>query len=83
MYILVCYNNFENTRINGLVYFDDIKDIISFTNGVIKYSDTKTKKRYYRTYKSLFKIVRVRKDHLIKYFSGLFFEYNKLLCDLV
>lgn len=74
MFILVCYNNLENTKINGLIYFDYLKDIIKFSNGIIKYSDTKKKKRYYKTYKSFFKIIKVRKDHLIKYFSGSFFE---------
>lgn len=74
MYICIVYNDLDQHRINGLIYFNKIKDVIHYTNGIIKYSDVKEKQRCYKTYKSLFKFIKVRTDHCIQYFSDNFYS---------
>ncbi len=58
MYMLIIYNNPITKRINALYKFDNIKDIIDWSGGIINYSDAVRKNRKYRTYKSYFKIVK-------------------------
>jgi hypothetical protein len=58
MYMLIIYNNPITKRINALYKFDNIKDIIIWSGGIINYSDANKKDRKYRTYKSYFKVVK-------------------------
>ena len=77
MYIVICYDSiFDDGKIIGLIYFSKIKHIINYTKGVIKYADLKPKHddKKYRTYKNFFKIIRVRNDDVIKYFTGSFYK---------
>lgn len=74
MYICIVFNDLEQKRINGLIYFMKIKDIIEYTNKLIKYSDIKQKHKCYRTYKSFFKFQKVRTDHVIQYFCDDYYK---------
>ena len=58
MYYLVVYNNLEQTEISAIIRFKTIKSIIQFTNGIINYSDVDRVSRKYKTFKSLFKVIR-------------------------
>jgi len=58
MYYLVVFNNLEQTEISAIIRFKTIKSIISFTNGIINYSDVDRVSRKYKTFKSLFKVIR-------------------------
>jgi len=73
MYICIVFNDLEQTRINGLIYFTKIKDIIKYSNNLLKYSDIKERQKCYKTYKSFFKFHKVRADHAIKYFCDDFY----------
>jgi hypothetical protein len=58
MYYLVVFNDLEQTEISAIIRFKTIKSIISFTNGIINYSDVDRVGRKYKTFKSLFKVIR-------------------------
>jgi hypothetical protein len=58
MYILIIYNDKENTLINSICLFSSIKDIITYTNGLLKYQDIK-KNRKYKTFKSFFHVYNI------------------------
>jgi len=58
MYYLVVFNNLEQTEISAIIRFKTIKSIIQFTNGIINYSDVDRVSRKYKTFKSLFKVIR-------------------------
>ncbi len=62
------YLDFENSLINGIALFDKIKDIIQWSQGILKYNDVQKKNRLYRTYKSFFKIHEVSRRDERKYF---------------
>ena len=53
MYILIIYLDINKKVIRSIILFDKIKDIIEYTDGLIKYNDI-GKKQKYRTYKSFF-----------------------------
>tara|TARA_R110002020_G_scaffold432904_1_gene643001 strand:- start:262 stop:441 length:180 start_codon:yes stop_codon:yes gene_type:complete len=58
MYYLVVFNDLNQTEISAIIRFKTIKSIISFTNGIINYSDVDRVGRKYKTFKSLFKVIR-------------------------
>ncbi len=68
MYAVIVFDDFNNTVINSLCLFDSIKDMITWSRGLIKYSDTKKSYRKYRTYKSFFRILEIDKRDEYKYF---------------
>ena len=69
MYILLIFHDIEATKLNSMVKFDTIKDIITWSKGIIKYSDVNKKVRCYKTAKSFFRILFVSKSDEQKYFS--------------
>jgi len=63
MYLLIVFNDLEQQDILFLGYFEKIKDIIAYTGGVVRYTDSVsvcpeaiTK---HKTLKKLFKIVKL------------------------
>jgi len=60
MYILLIYADPNKECLVFYGYFDKIKDIIQYTNGVLRYSDIKNKRRCYITYKSFFYVVKYK-----------------------
>ena len=65
MYLLVVYNDFEKKEICFIGEFLYIKDITTFTNGYIKYADRRKSKKCYKTYKSLFSIIKTNKSLIV------------------
>lgn len=61
MYILLVFNDYDEKDLIYVGLFNFIKDILEYTNNVIKYSDVVHKQRCYKTYKSLFKILKISK----------------------
>lgn len=61
MYMVMIYNEYECNKLNSVCFFDTIKDIIKWSNGLLKYNDVSKTSRIYRTYKSFFKIIEVHK----------------------
>lgn len=78
MYILLIFNDIEATKLNSMVKFDTIKDIITWSKGIIKYSDVNKKVRIYKTAKSFFRIL-----HISKYEEEKFFKYKKIDLRLI
>lgn len=76
MYVVFIYHDYENTTLNSLCLFDRIKDILVFSNGLLKYNDVGKTKRIYKTYKCFFKIIEVDRYDEIKYFKR-FKKWNK------
>ena len=58
MYYLLVYNDYNHESLIFVGSFIFIKDITKFTNGLIRYCDRREKLNCYKTYKSLFKIVK-------------------------
>ena len=59
MYILIIYLDINKKFIRSIILFDKIKDIIEYTDGLIKYNDIGKKQQKYRTYKSFFEVIHV------------------------
>lgn len=78
MYILLIFNDIEATKLNSMVKFETIKDIITWSKGIIKYSDVNKKVRIYKTAKSFFRILYISKYEEYKYF-----KYKKIDLRLI
>ncbi len=78
MYILLIFHDIEATKLNSIVKFNTIKDIIKWSDGIIKYSDVNKKVRCYKTAKSFFRILFVSKSDEQKYF-----KYKKIDLRLI
>ena len=69
MYILMVFNDYDEEELIYVGFFNLIKDILEYTNHIIKYSDVPHKQRCYKTYKSLFKIIKISNAEQKLYFS--------------
>ena len=69
MYILMVFNDYDEEELIYVGFFNLIKDILEYTNHIIKYSDVSQKQRCYKTYKSLFKILKISNAEQKLYFS--------------
>ena len=78
MYILLIFHDIEATKLNSMVKFSTIKDIIKWSKGIIKYSDVGKKVRVYKTAKSFFRILFVSKSDEEKYFKYKFRDLRLL-----
>lgn len=72
MYILLIFHDIEATKLNSMVKFSTIKDIIKWSGNILKYSDVNRKVRCYRTVKSFFRIIYVSREDEEKYFKYKF-----------
>lgn len=69
MYLLVVYGDLEQKSIIYFGKFGRIKDIFSFCNDKLFYVDVNFKKeRCYKTFKSLFRIIKLTQYEKMKYF---------------
>jgi len=78
MYILLIFHDIEATKLNSMVKFDTIKDIITWSKGIIKYSDVNKKVRIYKTAKSFFRILYISKSE-----EETYFKYKKIDLRLI
>lgn len=69
MYAVFVYHDYEQNILNSICLFDKIKDILTWSNGLLKYNDVSKTKRIYKTYKCFFKIIEVGKYDEMKYFK--------------
>jgi len=67
LFILLVFKEPEQRNIIYLGLFDKIMDILEHTDNLLKYSDVNKTERVYKTSKSFFKIIKVKKGHK-KYF---------------
>ena len=69
MFILMVFNDYDEEELIYIGFFNLIKDILEYTNHIIKYSDVSQKQRCYKTNKSLFKILKISNAEQKLYFS--------------
>ena len=69
--MLLIFHDTDCTILNSLIKFNTIKDIIKWSNDLIKYSDSKKKTRGYKTAKSFFRNFKVESDD-----EELYFKYK-------
>ena len=70
-YMLLIFHDTDCSILNSFIKFNTIKDIIKWSNNLIKYSDSKKKTRVYKTKKSFFRIFKVESDD-----EELYFKYK-------
>lgn len=70
-YMLLIFHDTDCSILNSFIKFNTIKDIIKWSNNLIKYSDSKKKTRVYKTAKSFFRIFKVESDD-----EELYFKYK-------
>ena len=70
-YMLLIFHDTSCSLLNSFIKFNTIKDIIKWSNNLIKYSDSKKKTRVYKTAKSFFRIFKVESDD-----EELYFKYK-------
>jgi hypothetical protein len=78
MYAVFIYDDYNNEILNSVCLFDKIKDIILWSNGILKYNDVSKTQRVYKTYKCFFKIIEVSNKAEQKYFKK-YKRFNKNL----
>lgn len=76
MYVVFIYHDYEQKILNSICLFDKIKDILTWSNDLIKYNDVSKTSRVYRTYKCYFKVIEVPKKMEQRYFKK-FKKWNK------
>ena len=73
--MLLIFHDTDCSILNSFIKFNTIKDIIKWSNNLIKYSDSKKKTRVYKTAKSFFRIFKVESDDEEIYFK---YKYRDL-----
>jgi hypothetical protein len=69
MYILLIFNDQDCRLLNAIWLYDTLNDVIKDTKNVIKYSDVNRIRRIYKTSKSFFILLKIKKDDAKLYFS--------------
>ena len=68
MYILLIFNDQDCRLLNAIWLYDTLNDVIKDTKNVIKYSDVNRIRRIYKTSKSFFILLKIKKDDSKLYF---------------
>ena len=69
MYILLIFNDQECKKLNAIWLYDSVKELMTDTKSVIKYSDVNKKTRIYKTAKSFFRVLKISSTDKKKYFK--------------
>ena len=69
MYILLIFNDQECKKLNCIWLYDSISSVMTDTKGLIKYNDINRIRRVYRTAKSFFILLKIKKDDAKLYFN--------------
>ena len=69
MYILMIFNDQECEKLNCIWMYDTLIDVIKDTKNIIKYSDVNRIRRIYKTSKSFFILLKIKKDDAKLYFN--------------
>jgi negative regulator of genetic competence, sporulation and motility len=78
MYILLIFNDPNCEKINCFMKFNKINEIITWSNGIIRYSDVKKKTRVYKTRKSFFRVLFVSNEDEELYFKYQYIDLRKV-----
>ena len=63
------FSDQECEKLNAIWLYTTIKELMTDTKGLIKYSDINKKKRIYRTAKSFFRVLKISSEDKKKYFK--------------
>ena len=69
MYVLLVFNDQDCEKINCIWMYDTLNDVMKDTQNIIKYSDVNRIRRIYKTSKSFFILLKIKKDDTKLYFS--------------
>ena len=69
MYILLIFNDQECKKLNCIWLYDSISSVMTDTKGLIKYNDINRIRRIYKTSKSFYILLKIKKDDTKLYFS--------------
>ena len=68
MYILLIFNDQECRLLNCIWLYDSISSVITDTKNIINYGDINRIRRIYKTSKSFFRLLKIKKDDAKLYF---------------
>ena len=69
MYVLLIFNEQECKQLNCIWLYTTLNDVIKDSKGLMKYSDINRIRRIYRTSKSFFRLLKIKKDDAKLYFN--------------
>jgi len=69
MYVLLIFNDQDCRLLNCIWLYDSISSVMTDTKGLIKYNDINRIHRVYKTSKSFFRLLKIKKDDAKLYFS--------------
>jgi len=68
MYILLIFNDQDCEKLNCIWLYDSITSVMTDSKGLIKYNDINRIRRVYKTSKSFFILLKIKKDDVKLYF---------------
>ena len=68
MYVLLVFNDQDCKKLNCIWLYDSISSVMTDTKNVIKYNDINRIRRVYKTSKSFFILLKIKKDDSKLYF---------------
>ena len=68
MYVLLVFNDQDCEKLNCIWLYDSISSVMTDTKNVIKYNDINRIRRVYKTSKSFFILLKIKKDDSKLYF---------------
>ena len=68
MYILLVFNDQDCEKLNCIWLYDSITSVMTDSKGLIKYNDINRIRRVYKTSKSFFILLKIKKDDVKLYF---------------
>ena len=69
MYVLLVFNDQDCEKLNCIWLYDSISSVMTDTKNVIKYNDINRIRRIYKTSKSFFILLKIKKDDSKLYFN--------------
>ena len=69
MYVLLVFNDQDCEKLNCIWLYDSISSVMTDTKNVIKYNDINRIRRIYKTSKSFFILLKIKKDDTKLYFN--------------
>ena len=69
MYVLLIYNDQACEKLNCIWMYSTIKELMTDTKGLIKYTDINRKTRIYKTAKSFFRVLKISNADRKLYFK--------------
>ena len=69
MYVLLVFNDQDCKKLNCIWLYDSISSVMTDTKNVIKYNDINRIRRVYKTSKSFFILLKIKKDDSKLYFN--------------